>query len=62
MIQTAKEIVVPGPENFVIKKGEMVAVIQTPKGTYIKLSNGKIFAVRNKRDADMFGKYASCSI
>lgn len=56
MIKTTKEIVAPVPGGKVIAKGELVTVIRTPKGTYIKLIDGKIFAVRSKRDAENFGK------
>lgn len=56
MVRAQKEIIAPGPEERVIKKGEMVAVIRTPKGIYIKLSDGKIFAVRNRNEAASFGE------
>lgn len=59
MIRTKKDIVAPGAEARVIKQGELVTIIRTPKGTYIKLSDGKIFAVRNKSDAENFGKIMS---
>jgi len=48
--------VVPGPEQRHIKKGELLNVIRTPKGTYIQLSDGKLFAVRNRTDAESFGE------
>ena len=57
MIRAKKDIMAPGPEGKVIKQGEVVTVIRTPKGTYIKLSDGKIFAVRNKSEAESFGEF-----
>ncbi|KAF6022709.1 RAD54L2 [Bugula neritina] len=54
-IAAQKDIVVPGPEQRHIKKGELLNVIRTPKGTYIQLSDGKLFAVRNRTDAESFG-------
>lgn len=57
MVYTQKEMVAPGPGSKIIEKGELVAVIRTPKGIYIKLSDGTIFAVRNKRDAASVGEH-----
>lgn len=58
MMKAPRNIIAPGPEGRVIKQGEPVAVIRTPKGIYIKLTDGKIFAVRSQKDAANFGMQA----
>lgn len=48
----------PGMDGKVIKQGDLLTVIKTPKGTYIRLvDDGRFFAVRNRKDAENFGEW-----
>lgn len=56
MIRANKDIQV-GPEGKVIKQGEQVTIIRTPKGMYLQRgSDGQILAVRNRMEAESFGE------